>query len=515
MKRTILTLFAALCFVLVQAQPLQNLTVSTRIDTLFPMSGSYSSIADGLIGGWVMTTTDQGQLSTDAMIVPTGTHEPTIFGGPRNDDVRIVTKTSDGGYLITGSFTSWGQSAFLYQGQPLFQDDAWPTGETQVFIIKTDKQMEYQWHRTFSAPAQEGGITLPVSALAGDVCFLVVQTQLDWVWYPTIIKLNLSNGLLLKKRVLLQEDIVYPYEPTDTLLEGQPSSQWTVGIDVLANGNLVIPFPGTDDGNTNMTDARIVVVDQDSLTVVRDSYLGSFGTYDQFFDVTVIDDTIVAVGVMDEIGPTKPRLMYEHAFDSTFADVGHALCFRTVDVVDSVMIASGSAWRASNNYLYSGYWMNIRKGAQSLWFSPFESYDGYAVDLQWSILRKDSAAYVWQGVGAYKSPGCYQDCDDIKPLFVEVRFEFPVDTTVIDTPTVIIEQVAPDVLLYPNPASSQTGVFYKTSERGSYQIFNLFGQSVGSGVITESPMLIQTESFLPGIYFIRTSNRTVRFIVRE
>lgn len=122
----------------------------------YKWSGSYGgsgvdrgrSVTPTKDGGYVLAgdTTSSGNGGSDVYIVKVDSDGKlkgsSAIGGTGNEHGYSATQTSDSGYIVVGDTTTYGN------------------GSTDIYLVKTDKDCNPQWKKTFGGPESEHGYSV-------------------------------------------------------------------------------------------------------------------------------------------------------------------------------------------------------------------------------------------------------------------------------------------------------------------------------------------------------------------
>jgi hypothetical protein len=113
------------------------------------------SVQQTLDGGYIIAggTTTYGEGDSSVWLIKTyanGTEQwNKTFGGNITQEGNSVQQTTEGGYIITGFTSSYG------------------AGESDVWLIKTDSNGDKQWNKTFGGPDDETGLSVQQTTEGG------------------------------------------------------------------------------------------------------------------------------------------------------------------------------------------------------------------------------------------------------------------------------------------------------------------------------------------------------------
>lgn len=144
--------------------------INTLIETSdggFSLAGLTSSYGSGLTDLWLVRTDDRGTIIWNAS-----------YGGAGDEIAESIIQTSDGGFVLVGSSTSYGR------------------GQFDIWLVKTDSKGNLRWNQTYGSPMNEQGYFLEQTMDGGFALVgLQIPTNETGPYSAILVKTN-HNGVM-------------------------------------------------------------------------------------------------------------------------------------------------------------------------------------------------------------------------------------------------------------------------------------------------------------------------------
>ncbi len=153
-----------------------------------PANDSAASVQQTSDGGYIIagTTSSWGAGGTDAWLIKTDYKGTRLwdrtFGGKGDDSAASVQQTSDGGYIIVGTTSSYGAGIYYH------------TNGTNAWLIKTDANGNLIWDRTFGGQANDSAASVQQTSDGGYIIAGTTSSYGAGIYYHT----NGTNVWLIK-----------------------------------------------------------------------------------------------------------------------------------------------------------------------------------------------------------------------------------------------------------------------------------------------------------------------------
>lgn len=453
------------------------------------------------------------------------------FGGSNNDYARQIICTSDSGYIIVGTTSSFG------------------VAQTDVYIIKTDKNITKQWSHLYGSPEIEWGYGIRETMDHGyivvgytnqnpssgyDIYLLRLSSNGDVVWSKTIggpdwdfgygIELTPDSGF-----VICGKSYSYSNGSSDAYLvktdkDGNVVWQKNYGGINDESANAIIRDHDnhyTIAGETNSfgsgdQDAWVLKTDENGDTL----WARTFGT--TLTDVanaidTLTDGSFIVNGTSNGLRPGLPiddmyffkvdslgnQVWYHEQGRDSLSDQGYiALTFPNGELF-SGGITDGYGFGKTAFFMMrndpGGWYLN------SCAFGQSDDEEGYS-----AVIGKDNSLTL---AGISSSFGCgFFDVYVIHIDTFTIVNDYNVRNAAVCDSTIGIDEAATistPLSIYPNPFHDVCTVDLHAGHHMSkpflLRMMDIAGKEISSFEVSRFPFQLNTEGLQSGIYFISIS----------
>ena len=144
-------------------------SIQQTSDGGYIVAGDTSSYGAGEEDYWVLKLNSTGNVTWQK-----------TYGGPNNEDVRSIQQTSDGGYIVGGSTSSYGD------------------GLLDIWLLKLNSSGNVTWQKTYGGSSKDGARSVQQTSDGG---YIVGGSTGGFIFYDDfyLLKLNASGNIVWQK----------------------------------------------------------------------------------------------------------------------------------------------------------------------------------------------------------------------------------------------------------------------------------------------------------------------------
>jgi len=312
-------------------------------------------------GGYIITGTTEsfGNGGSDVYLIKTDVNGDSLwtktFGGIDSDRGHSIQQTTDGGYIITGSTTSFGNGGF------------------DVYLIKTDGSGNEQWTKTFGGTNGDEGFSVQQTTGGGYI-----------ITGYTVSFLGSRDVYLIKTDGKFDSLWTKTFGGTDHTVGGRSVQQTTDGGFIITGHKNFIVYLMKTDGNG------------DSLWTKTFGGIGDWG----FSVQQTTDGGYIITGNITSFGNGGSDVYLiktdgngDSLWTKTFGGIGDDYGFSIQQTTDGGYIITGSTISFGNGG-YDVYLIKTDGNGDSLWTKTF---GGIGDDWGFSVQQTTDGGYIITG----------------------------------------------------------------------------------------------------------------------
>ncbi len=312
-------------------------------------------------GGYIITGTTEsfGNGGSDVYLIKTDVNGDSLwtktFGGIDSDRGHSIQQTTDGGYIITGSTTSFGNGGF------------------DVYLIKTDGSGNEQWTKTFGGTNGDEGFSVQQTTGGG---YIITGYTVSFLGSRDVYLIKTDgNGDSLWTKT---------FGGTDHTVGGRSVQQTTDGGFIITGHKNFIVYLMKTDGNG------------DSLWTKTFGGIGDWG----FSVQQTTDGGYIITGNITSFGNGGSDVYLiktdgngDSLWTKTFGGIGDDYGFSIQQTTDGGYIITGSTISFGNGG-YDVYLIKTDGNGDSLWTKTF---GGIGDDWGFSVQQTTDGGYIITG----------------------------------------------------------------------------------------------------------------------